>query len=164
MNSINTYARMGLVKKIETLKFQLDTFSKGIHNLEVMSAKVKVEWDMEQNSTNVVNDNLRAQLNRVIHATRAFDTGLRLFLDKFGARSVGSHSISDYIRDLQRNAMHCSGFNQLDGTQATRIQKEVTNERNKYCHAAGTFPTNAQADFLINRILEYYSIVMGLEK
>jgi len=155
---------MGLVKKIETLKFQLDAFSNGRRTLEDMSAKVKVEWDMEQNAITVINDTSRAQLNRVLHATRAFDTGLRLFLDKFGARSATSHSISDYVSDLQRNARPDGGFNQLSGTIATRIQTEVTNERNRYCHAAGTFPTKSEADFVINRILEYQALVMGLEK
>ena len=155
---------MGLAKKIETLKFQLDTFSSGRRILEDMSAKVNVEWDMEQNATTVINDIARAQLNRVLHATRAFDTGLRLFLDKFGARSATSHSISDYVSDLQRNARPASGFNQLSGTIATSIQTEVTNERNRYCHAAGAFPTKAESDFVVGRILEYHSLVMGLEK
>ena len=155
---------MGLNKKIETLKFQLDTFAAGRGDLTAMATKVKTEWDMEEDATSVVSDNTRAQLNRVLHATRAFDTTLRLFLDKFGRRSATSHSITDYVKDLQRNAISTAGFNQLSGQIATNIKTEVTNERNKYCHAAGAFPSKAKANFVINRILEYHAVVMGLEK
>ena len=151
---------MSLAKKIETLKFQLDSFVVGNISLEQMADNVKNEWDMEEDSTTVVKDSRRAELNRVLHSTRAFDTGLRIFLDKFGARTGTSHSISEYVRDLQRNA---AGFKQLAGDVATRIKDEVTNKRNTYCHAAGAFPTKHEADFVINRILEYYTLVLGLE-
>lgn len=155
---------MGLNKKIETLKFQLDTFTAGRRDLVGIATKVKAEWDMEEDATTVVSDITRAQLNRVLHATRAFDTSLRLFLDKFGGRSATSHSISDYVNDLQRNATATAGFNQLSGQIATNIKNEVTKERNRYCHAAGAFPSKAQANFVISRILEYHAVVMGLEK
>ena len=155
---------MGLNKKIDTLKFQLDTFTAGRRDLVAMASKVKIEWDMEENAEVVVSDNSRAQLNRVLHATRAFDSSLRLFLDKFGGRSATSHSISDYVNDLQRNATSRAGFKQLSGHIAANIKIEVTNERNRYCHAAGAFPSKAQANFVISRILEYHAVVMGLEK
>ena len=151
---------MSLAKKIETLKFQLDSFVAGNNPLEQMAVKVKNEWDMEENSTYVVKDARRVELNRVLHSTRAFDTGLCIFLDKFGARTDSSHSISDYVRDLQRNA---TGFKQLSGEVATKIKDEVTNKRNTYCHASGAFPTKHEADFVISRILEYYTLVLGLE-
>lgn len=152
---------MSLAKKIETLKFQLDSFVVGNTALVQMADNIKNEWNMEEDSTLVVKDARRAELNRVLHSTRAFDTGLRIFLDKFGARTDTSHSITEYVRDLQRNA---AGFKQLSGDVATRIKDEVTNKRNTYCHASGTFPTKHEADFVISRILEYYTLVLGLEK
>ena len=155
---------MALAKKIETLKFQLDTFSAGNHALEDMAMRIKGEWNMEEDATSVVSDGRRAQLNRVLHATRAFDTGLRMFLDKFNHRGANSHSISDYVRDLQSHVTARMGFKQLDGTIAPKIQTEVTDKRNSYCHASGAFPSKGEADFVISRILEYHNIVLGLEK
>lgn len=152
---------MSFAKKIETLEFQLDSFVAGNNSLEQMAVKVKNEWYMEENSTSVVKDARRAELNRVLHSTRAFDTGLRIFLDKFGARTDSSHSITEYVRDLQRNA---AGFKQLSGEVATKIKDEVTNKRNTYCHASGAFPTKQEANFVISRILDYYTLVLGLEE
>lgn len=155
---------MGIQKKIETLKIQVDCFSAGNRTLEEMAQRVKTEWDMERDSTHVVTDSRRADWNRALHATRAFDTGLRLFLEKFSHRSESSHSIGEYVHDLQRNVTRSTGFSQLDGSTATRINDEVVKKRNSYCHSAGAFPTHGEADYLIDRILEYYLIVLGLEK
>lgn len=158
------YEIMGLSKKIETIIFQIDSFSTGRADLEDMARKIKGEWEMEEDAVIIVQDKKRAELNRVIHATRAFDTGLRLFLDKFHHRGINSHSISDYIRDLQKNVTARTGFNQLPGTVAPLIQTEVTDKRNAYCHSSGAFPTKGEADFVISRILDYYVLVLGLEK
>ena len=155
---------MSYDKKIATILFQLDTLSAGNRTIQEKVAKVRGEWEMERNSTVVISEPMRAQLNRVIHATRAFDTGLRLFLDKYNHRSNNSHAISDYIKDLQRNVTNTTGFKQLDGTYTKKIQEEVTDKRNSYVHAAGAFPTKEEANFVISRILEYYTIVLGLAK
>lgn len=155
---------MGLAKKIETLSFLIDSFSVGRVDLEDMARKIREEWEMEEDALTVVHDSRRAELNRVIHATRAFDTGLRLFLDKFYHRGANSHSISDYVRDLQKNVTVRTGFTQLSGTIAPLIQAEVTDKRNAYCHASGAFPTKGEANFVISRILHYFNLVYGLEK
>lgn len=155
---------MSLAKKIETIKFQIDGFAVGHPNLEDMARKIKGEWDMEEETTALVRDSRRAELIRVLHATRAFDTGLKMFLEKFGKRDANSHSIGDYVSDLQRNATATAGFRQLSGTIATNINKEVTQKRNSYCHASGAFPTKEEANFVISRILEYYTLVLGLAK
>lgn len=155
---------MGLAKKIETVAFLMDSFSAGRADLEDLARKIKGEWDMEEDAYTIVRDSRRAELNRVIHATRAFDTGLRMFLDKFHHRGANSHSISDYVRDLQNNVTARTGFHQLPGTLSPLIQTEVTDKRNAYCHASGAFPTKGEADFVISRILHYYILVLGLEK
>lgn len=142
----------------------MDTFSAGRADLVDMANKIKDEWDMEENSHLLIRDTRRLELYRVIHATRAFDTGLRMFLDKFHQRGANSHSISDYVVDLQRNVTPTTAFRQLPGNIAPMIQKEVTDKRNKYCHASGAFPTKGDADFVISRILHYYILVLGLEK
>ena len=155
---------MGIQRKINTLIFQVNCFCSGNRTLEEMAQRIITEWNMEQDASHVVTDSRRADWNRAIHATRAFDTGLRLFLEKFSHRSANSHSISDYVNDLQRNITSTTGFTQLSGATATRIINEVVYKRNLYCHSAGAFPTHGEADYLIDRILEYYLIVLGLEK
>lgn len=155
---------MGLAKKIETISFLMDTFSAGRADLVDMANKIKGEWNMEENTHSLIHDAKRSELYRVIHATRAFDTGLRMFLDKFHHRGANSHSISDYVGDLQRNVTPATAFKQLPGNIAPLIQKEVTDKRNSYCHASGAFPTKGDADFVISRILHYYILVLGLEK
>lgn len=155
---------MSLAKKINTLKFQLDTFVAGRPDLQAKEMNIKEEWNLEEDARKVVTVARRAELYRVLHATRAFDTGLWVFLEKFHHRSPGSHSISDYVGDLQNNITATTGFRQLSGTVATKIKDEVTNKRNLYCHESGVFPTKAEANFVISKILEYYSVVLGLVK
>lgn len=155
---------MGLAKKIETVEFLMDAFSAGRADLEEMARKIKGEWEMEEDVYSVVRDSKRQELNRVLHATRAFDTGLRMFLEKFHHVGPNSHSIMEYVNDLQRNIHPGTGFKQLDGNIAPLIKKEVADKRNSYCHASGAFPKKREADFVISRILHYYILVMGLEK
>ena len=155
---------MSLAKKINTLKFHLDTFVAGRSDLQSKETNIKNEWDLEEDAKNVVTEARRAELYRVLHATRAFDTGLWIFLEKFHHRSPGSHSISDYVGDLQRNVTAATGFRQLSGDVATKIKDEVTNKRNLYCHESGEFPTKAEANFVIGKILEYYNMIFGLVK
>jgi len=155
---------MSLAKKINTLKFQLDAFVASRPDLQAKEMNVKEEWDLEEDARKVVTVERRAELYRVLHATRAFDTGLWVFLEKFHHRSLDSHSITDYVKDLQRNVTNTTGFYQLSGGVATKIKDEVTNKRNQYCHVSGMFPTKAEANFVISKILEYYSLVLGLVK
>lgn len=155
---------MSIENKIKTMLFQLDLFALGNRQAESAAAKVREEWEMERNCCSVISNRDRAELNRVLHSTRAFDTGLRLFLDKFNHTSAGSHSIGSYIDDLQRNITPTTGFRQLNGNLPSKIQSEVTDKRNRYMHGAGNFPTKTEADFIVSSILKYYIIVLGLAK
>lgn len=143
---------------------QLDLFASGNRQAEAAAARVHTEWEMERNSNTIISDTDRAELNRVLHSTRAFDTGLRLFLDKYNHTSADSHSIANYINDLQRGVTPATGFRQLNGNIPPKIQAEVTDKRNKYMHGAGNFPTKAETDFIVSSILKYYILVLGLAK
>ena len=46
---------------------------------------------------------------------------------------------------------------------ATNITNLITNERNKYMHSAGQFPTKAQAGIIVGKILDYYQRILSLE-
>lgn len=65
---------------------------------------------------------------------------------------------------MQRNVTNATGFRQLDGRYTKKIQEKVTDKRNSYVHAAGAFPTKEEVNFVISRILEYYTLVLGLAK
>ena len=51
---------------------------------------------------------------------------------------------------------------QVDIYSLAKLQL-ITNERNKYMHAAGQFPTKAQADIIVGKILDYYQRILSLE-
>lgn len=143
---------------------QLDTFVVGRPDLVAKVVHIKEEWTYEEDAKTLISDSRRAELNRILHATRAFDTGLWVFLEKFNHRSKDSHSITDYVGDLQRGITPSTGFKQLSGAVATNIKLEVTNKRNLYCHQSGEFPNKDEVNFVIAKILEYYNIILGLEK
>ena len=142
--------------------FQLEIFTEASVNpaVKAKARKVREEWMTMNDTDKYVSEDKRIQLYRLLHATRGFDTGLRLFLENFNKVSPNSHSISDYVADLQRN--HCAGFRQLNGNLSDQIKDEVTNKRNKYVHTSGNYPTKGESDFVISAILKYYTIVLGL--
>lgn len=153
---------MSISKKIKTLCFQLKT-SMSVNAAFLRNACViEDEFKLCESSSNEIDDSQRAQLNRVLHSTRAFDSGLRLFLEKHGCLNNNPHSIGDYIKELQR-VRNGHPFRQLSGMDATNINTLITNERNKYMHAAGQFPTKAEADVIVGNILIYFQRILGLE-
>lgn len=153
---------MTIAKKISTLCFQLESSMSGnehfLHKVDV----IENEFELGESSSKCISDTQRQQLNRVLHSTRAFDSGLRLFLEKHGRLDVTLHSIGNYIKVLQ-NVRTGDRFRQLNGTDAANINTLITNERNKYMHAAGQFPTKAQADIIVGKILDYYQRILSLE-
>lgn len=153
---------MTIAKKISTLCFQLESSMNGNVSFLRKVDIIKNEFDLGESSTKCITDAQRQQLNRVLHSTRAFDSGLRLFLEKHGRLDGTLHSIGNYIKVLQ-TVRTDARFRQLSGTDAANINALITNERNKYMHAAGQFPTKAQADIIVGKILDYYQRILSLE-
>lgn len=153
---------MSIAKKIETLCFQLNASMCGNPDFLRKANVISNEFALCESASKNIDDQKRAQLNRVLHSTRAFDSGLRLFLEKHGRLAPTLHSIGNYITELQ-NVPAGQSFRQLSGTDATNINNLITNERNKYMHAAGQFPTKPQADVIVGNILVYYQRILGLE-
>lgn len=153
---------MKTANKIDTLIFQMQTFAGANHVLTDMLNDIRIEYSMEEISAEVVKDRNRAQLNRVWHATRAFDTSLRMFLEKFGAMPPDAHSIGAYVIALQ-NRSSATTFKQLSGVTSQNIENEVTKKRNKYAHASNAIPTKGEANFIISKILQYTTEVYKLE-
>lgn len=152
---------MSIANKIRTLCFQLKASMSENDDFLHKVGIIETEFKLCDSSSKDIDDSRRAQLNRVLHSTRAFDSGLRLFLEKHGRLSNNPHSIGEYINELQRSGLQ--DFRQLSGMDATNINKLITNERNKYMHAAGQFPSKAQADVIVGNIIGYYQRILGLE-
>lgn len=143
--------------------FQLETFVGENQDFQRKASIIEQEFELCENSSKVISEANRAQLNRVLHSTRAFDSGLRLFIEKQSRfRYIATPSIGGYVHELQQKRPGQT-FKQLSGMDATNITNLITNERNKYMHAAGRFPTRAQADIIIGKILDYYQRILSLE-
>lgn len=153
---------MKTATRIETILFQMQAFAGTSHVLTDMLNNIRIEYQMEEDSVEIVKDMDRAQLNRIWHATRAFDTSLRMFLEKFAAVPAGAHSIGAYVIALQ-NRSSARTFKKLSRMTAGNIDDEVTKKRNKYAHSSNAIPTKAEADFVISRILQYTTEVYKLE-
>lgn len=124
---------------------------------------IENEFELGESSSKCITDIQRQQLNRVLHSTRAFDSGLRLFIEKHGRfGNIAPPSIGGYVHELQQKKPGQT-LKQLSGMDATNITNLITNERNKYMHAAGQFPTKAQADIIVGKILDYYQRILSLE-
>lgn len=155
-----------LEKQIQTILFTNDSFCHGNHALELIAEKIKLEFEMEEDADTLIGNTPRTHLYRVWHATRAFDSGLRLFLEKFGRVPAlpNQHSLGGYLNALQTGVTAATPHRQLDGNTATNIQREVVDIRNVYAHVAGKIPTKPQANFVIGKILQYYIQIYSLEK
>lgn len=62
------------------------------------------------------------------------------------------------------NAAFCHiSLGKIDAISYLSSRINITNERNKYMQAAGQFPTKAQADIIVGKILDYYQRILSLE-
>lgn len=154
---------MSIAKQIKTLCFQLNAFVGENSDFQRKASVIQHEFELCEGSCKVISEVYRVQLNRVLHSTRAFDSGLRLFLEKQGRFGfVTTPSIGGYVHELQQKRSGQT-FRQLSGVDASNIMSLITNERNRYMHAAGQFPTKAQADVIVGKILDYFQRILGLE-
>ena len=149
---------MGKSKKsTETLLVQLESFCRTneqkerYHDIESeYSVYNKVERQTKS-------DNQR--LYRVLHATRMFDTSLKLFLDIHGCRK--GYSIGEYLHDLSRRN---SGLLSLNGDLKKRFKEDIADVRNKYMHSSNKFPREDEVNALKSTIHECLQAVLNLKK
>lgn len=154
---------MKLSKKIETRILENEAFACGNHVLEAIANNIAIEFEVQEDTSKKLPEDSRSNLYRVLHSTRAFDSGLRMFLEKHGRvpAEPREHSLGGYLHALQHLDGY-TGFNQLDGNTASSIQREIVDGRNVYAHAAGKFPTKEEADYMIAQILTYYNQIYSL--
>lgn len=154
---------MKISKKIETRMLENAAFASGNHELEAIAHNIALEFEVQEDTLKRLPEDNRSNLYRVWHSTRAFDSGLRMFLEKHGRvpAEPREHGLGGYLHALQHLDGY-TGFRQLDGNTASAIQSEIVDGRNVYAHAAGKFPTKEEADYMISKILTYYNQIYSL--
>ena len=53
-------------------------------------------------------------------------------------------------------------FGRLNGVLSDRIQKAVVDKRNKFLHAAGQYPTKAEAEQIVEDVESYLQTILNL--
>lgn len=144
-------------KSIDSVVAQIELLR--ITNANVMKLKDDVveEWNTFKACKEPKGKHL--ELKRMLHATRAFDTGLRMFLEQHGGFQGRMPSIGGYVKDLQRGR---AGLKPLNGNVADRISNDVTNIRNRYMHTANSYPSKSETDNVVQCILQYCNLIIGL--
>lgn len=149
-------------KKIDTLCFEIECFIEPqAGRFHAVATNVENELRIGEQSIIEVKDVRKAALYRVWHANRALDSTMRMFLEYHHVNPSG-YTMGSYIHDLQSKA-RSGGFRQLNGNIANKIETEVVDQRNRYAHAAGAYPTKSEANYLIGQVLEAMSVVLGLK-
>ena len=153
--------RMG--KKItDTLAIQLAVFCEGDMALETMSEDVIAEFERVEDTERLIKDPASQRLYKVLHATRALDTGLELFLTKKGdlPLEMKNHHLRAYITRLSNSK---SGtYSKLNPHLAQAANENIVFHRNRYVHKAGKYPNNQLIKQLIPDIFSFYHLVLGL--
>jgi hypothetical protein len=108
----------------------------------------------------IVNDQNHLMLNKVLHATRAMDTGMRTFLELCNAMPISNYSLGAYLKELKKGKSN--HFRRLNQGIAERIQRGVVDKRNTYLHAAGKFPSKQEAEKLADDTLDYLQTILNL--
>lgn len=152
---------MSIEKKIDNIMGQIDLIDIADANVMVLKMNVLEEWNTLRDFCKHLPKGRHLELKRMLHATRAFDTGLRMFLEKHGGFRGTMPSIGGYVRELQRGR---TSFTPLNGNVADRINRGVTDVRNKYMHSANCYPGKNETDRVLIDILQYYNLVLGLVK
>ncbi len=78
---------------------------------------------------------------QVLYSTRALDSYLKGFRDRFGYPIKGE-ALGNYLTSLTQ--MPTSGHACLTEKEKTRYQNRIVRKRNRYMHTAGAFPAGNQ--------------------
>lgn len=148
-------------KQAASLALQLISLCDGNEELVRKAEIVKDEFNRITEIEKTISSPTQLMLNKVLHSTRAFDTGMRTFLDLFGALpEEHNRGLGPYLSQLKKGKPGC--FGRLNGDLAERMKTNVVNDRNVYLHAAGEYPTKARANEIVNDILSYLQTILNL--
>ena len=142
-----------------SVALQLISMCSGDANLSTKAQAVKNEFDRVDIVDGMVSNQQQRLLNKVLHTTRAMDTGMRTFLE-INELIPSGHSMGDYLSDLRKGK--AGKFGRLNGNISKRIQEKVVDKRNRYMHAAGTFPSKCEADQIAEDVASYLQTIINL--
>lgn len=148
------------MKLADSVSLQLLTMCNGNTPLMAKAENVHREFDRVKEVDGLVKNQQQQMLNKVLHSTRAMDTGMRTFLELFGAMPAGQYSMGPYLAQLRKGKDGC--FGRLNGDLSDRIQKAVVDKRNKFLHAAGQYPTKAEAEQIVEDVENYLQTILNL--
>lgn len=142
-----------------SVALQLISMCSGDANLSSRAQAVKNEFDRVDVVDGMVSNPQQQLLNKVLHTTRAMDTGMRTFLEINGVIPSG-YSMGNYLSDLRKGKT--GKFTRLSGGLSDRIQVSVVDKRNKYMHAAGAFPSKSETDQIAEDVASYLQTILNL--
>ena len=142
-----------------SVALQLISMCSGDANLSSRAQAVKNEFDRVDVVDGMVSNPQQQWLNKVLHTTRAMDTGMRTFLEINGVIPSG-YSMGNYLSDLRKGKT--GKFTRLSGGLSDRIQVSVVDKRNKYMHAAGAFPSKSETDQIAEDVASYLQTILNL--
>lgn len=146
-------------KLANSVALQLITMCSGDADLSLRAQAVKDEFDRVDLVDGMVTSPQQQLLNKVLHTTRAMDTGMRTFLEINGVTPSG-YSMGNYLTDLRRGKT--GRFVRLSGGLSDRIQEKVVDKRNIYMHAAGTFPSKSETAQIAEDVASYLQTILNL--
>jgi hypothetical protein len=99
----------------------------------------------------------RQRLLQVIHASRALDTCLSAVLRGNGVQP--NHGIGKMLDQLKALPPRAKGY--MDHPAVTNFKSAIAYKRNRYAHAAGTFPTSTkEVDDIVSEIHSCLSVII----
>ena len=146
-------------KLANSVALQLISMCSGNANLSLRAQAVKDEFDRVDQVAGMMNSQQQQLLNKVLHITRAMDTGMRTFLEINGVTPSG-HSMGNYLADLRKGKT--GYFTRLSGGLSDRIQEKIVDKRNKYMHTAGTFPSVSETSQIEEDVASYLQTILNL--
>lgn len=147
-------------KLADSVALQLLSMCNGNVPLMEKAQIVKQEFDRVRAVDELISNQPQLMLNKVLHSTRAMDTGMRTFLELYGAMPAGQYAMGPYLSQLRRGKDGC--FGRLNGDLSVRIQKAVVEKRNKFLHAAGQYPTKTEAEQIVEDVESYLQTILNL--
>ena len=116
-------------KLANSVALQLMSMCSGDARLTLRAQAVKEEFDRVDLVDGMVSSQQQQLLNKVLHTTRAMDTGMRTFLE-INEVTPSGYSMGNYLSDLRKGKT--GKFSRLSGGLSDRIQEKVLENWNLF--------------------------------
>lgn len=147
-------------KVADTVAIQLLSICQNKPELINQAQIVHEEFKRVYTVDNIIKNQNHLMLNKVLHATRAMDTGMRTFLELHDAMPISQYSMGAYLKALRKGK--ANQFDRLNQGLAARIQQDFVDKRNVFLHAAGKFPSKREAELLVSDAISYLQTIINL--